>query len=291
MIITLQYCGGFCHTLAWISHGYTCVFPTWIPRPPISTPHPTGLSQSTSFVCPVSSIKLVLVIYFQFSSVTQSRPTLCDLMHWSTPGFPVHHQLLQLAQTHVHWYGDAIKPSHPLSFPSPTAFNLSQHQGLFQWVSSLHQVAKVLELQPQSFQWIFRTDFLQGWLVWSPWSPKDSEESSPTPQFKSINSLVLNFLHNPTLTSICDYWKTIALIRQTFADKVMSLLFTLLFRLVIAFLLRSKCLLISRSYLISAVILEPKKIKTLTVSIISLYNLPWSEGTGCHDLHFLNVEF
>ena len=211
-------------------------------------------------------------------------------MDCSMPGFPVHHQLQELAQIHVHQVSDAIQPSHPLLSPSP-AFNLSQHQGLFQWVSSLHQVAKVLELQPQSFQWIFRTDFLQGWLVWSPWSPKDSEESSPPPQFKSINSLVLNFLHNPTLASICDYWKTIALIRQTFADKVMSLLFTLLFRLVIAFLLRSKCLLISRSYLISAVILEPKKIKTLTVSIISLYNLPWSEGTGCHDLHFLNVEF
>ena len=80
----------------------------------------------------------------------------------STPGFPVHHQLLELAQTHVHRGGDAIQPSHPLSSPSPPAFNLSQHQGLFQWVSSLHQVAKVLEfqLQHQSFQWIFRTDFL-----------------------------------------------------------------------------------------------------------------------------------
>ena len=77
-------------------------------------------------------------------------------------GLPVLHHLLQLAQTHVHWVSDAIQPSHPLSSPSPSAFNLSQHQGLFQWVSSLHQVAKVLEfqLQHQSFQWIFRTDFL-----------------------------------------------------------------------------------------------------------------------------------
>ena len=93
-----------------------------------------------------------------FSSVSQSCPTFCDPIDWSTPGFPVHHQLLELAQTHVHRVGDAIKPSHPLSSPSHV-LSLSQHQGLFQWVSSSHQLAKVLELQHQSFQWIFRTDF------------------------------------------------------------------------------------------------------------------------------------
>ena len=87
---------------------------------------------------------------------------LFDPMDCSMPGLPVHHQLLEFTQTHVHWVGDAIQPSPPLSSLSPPAFNLSQHQGLFQWVSSLHQVAKVLEfqLQHQSFQWIFRTDFL-----------------------------------------------------------------------------------------------------------------------------------
>ena len=89
-----------------------------------------------------------------FSSVAQSCPTLRDPMDHSTPGFPVHHQLPEFTQTHVHWVGDAIPPSHPLSSPSPPAFNLSQHQGLFKWVSSSHQVAKVLEfqLQHQSFQ-------------------------------------------------------------------------------------------------------------------------------------------
>ena len=88
-------------------------------------------------------------------------------MDCSTPGFPVHHQLPEFTQTHVHCSGDAIQPSHPLSSHSP-AFNLSQHQGIFQWVSSSHQVAKVseLQLQHQSFQWIFRTDFLYDWLVW-----------------------------------------------------------------------------------------------------------------------------
>ena len=98
----------------------------------------------------------------QFSSVTQSCLTLCDPMDCSTPGFPVHHQLLLFTQTHVHWVGDAIQPSHPLSSPSPPALSLSQHQGLFKWFSSLHQVAKGLEfqLQHQSFQWTPRTDLL-----------------------------------------------------------------------------------------------------------------------------------
>ena len=98
----------------------------------------------------------------QFSSVTQSCPTLCDPMNCSTPGFPVYHQLLEFIQTHVHWVRDAIQPSHPLSSPSLPAFNLSQHQGLFKWVSSLQQVAKILEfqLQYQSFQWTPRTDYL-----------------------------------------------------------------------------------------------------------------------------------
>ena len=91
----------------------------------------------------------------QFSSVAQSCPTLCDPLNRSTPGIPVHHQLPKFTQTHVHWVCDAIQPSHPLSSPSPPAFNLSQHQGLFKWVSSSNQVAKVLEfqLQHQSLQW------------------------------------------------------------------------------------------------------------------------------------------
>ena len=123
-------------------------------------------------------------------------------------GLPVHHQLPGFTQTHVHWVSDAIQSSHPLSPTSSPAFNLSQHQGLLQWVSSLHQVAQGLEfqLQHQSFQRTLRTDLLQNGLVGSPCSPRDSQESSPT-QFKSINSLALSFLYSPTLTSIHDYWK------------------------------------------------------------------------------------
>ena len=202
-----------------------------------------------------------------------SCPTLCNPMNCSTPSFPVHHKLPELAQTHVPQVSDAIQPSHPLSSPSPPAFNLCQHQGLFKWVSSSHQVAKVLQLQHQYFQWIFRTDFLQDGLVGSPCSPRDSQESSPTPQFKSINPLALSFLYSPTLTSIHDCRKTIALTRQTFVGKVMALLFNMLSRMVIVFLPRSKRLLISWLQSPSA---EPKKIKSVTVSIISsLFAMKW----------------
>ena len=132
----------------------------------------------------------------QFSSVAQSCPILCSSMDCSMPGLPVHCKLSEFTQPHVHWVGDAIQPSHPLSSLSPPAFNLSQNQGLFKWVSSSHQVAKVLEfqLQHQSFQWILRTDsFRIDWL-------------DPL-QFKSINSMVLSFLYGPTFKSIHDYWK------------------------------------------------------------------------------------
>ena len=100
--------------------------------------------------------------HFHFSSVAQLCLTLCDPMDCSTPGLPVYRQLLEFTQTHDHWVSGAILSFHPLSSPSPPAFNLSQHQGLFKWVSSSHQVAKILEfqLQHQSFQWILRTDFL-----------------------------------------------------------------------------------------------------------------------------------
>ena len=121
----------------------------------------TLLSDYLDFLCgglglpePVSQV--------QFSSVTQSCLTLCDPMHRSTPGLPVHHQLPESTQTHLHWFGYTIQPSHPLSSPSSPAPNPSQHQGLFQWVNSSHEVAKVLEfqLQHQSFQWTPRTDLL-----------------------------------------------------------------------------------------------------------------------------------
>ena len=199
-------------------------------------------------------------IRFQFSSVAQSCPTLGDPMNHSMPGLSVHHHLREITQTRVHQVSDAIQPSHPRSSPSPPAPNPSQHQSLFQWVSSSHQVAKVLafQLQHQSFQWIFKIDLLQYWLVWSP-CLRDSQASSPTPHFKSINSSVLSLLHSPTLTSIHDHSKNHSLTRWTLVGKVMSLLLNMLSRLVITFLPRSKPLLISWLQSPSAVILEPKK--------------------------------
>ena len=108
------------------------------------------------------SYHIIFISYhIQFSSVTKLCLTPCDPTNCSTPGLPVHHQLMESPQTHVHWVSDAIQTSHPLSSPSPPALNLSQHQGLFQWVRSSHQVAKVLELQLQcrSLQWILRVEF------------------------------------------------------------------------------------------------------------------------------------
>ena len=143
----------------------------------------------------------------QFSSVAQSCPTLCDPMNRSTPGLPVHHQLPEFTETHVHRVSDDIQPSHPLLSSSPPAPNPSQHQGLFQWVNSSHEVAKVVEFQLQhhSFRRNLRADLLQNGLVGSPCSQRDFQESSPTPQFKSINSSTLSFLHSPTLTSVHDH--------------------------------------------------------------------------------------
>ena len=117
--------------------------------------------------------------------------------------FPVFHYLPEI---HVHWVSVAIQPSHSLLPPSPFAFNLSQHQGLFLRVGSLHQVVKVLKLQfqHQSFQWIFRTDFLLDWLVESPCSPRDSQQSSLALQSENIKSLVLSLFYGATLTSMRD---------------------------------------------------------------------------------------
>ena len=183
----------------------------------------------------------------QIRSVPQSCLTLCNPMNRSTPGLPVHHQLPEFTQIHVHWVCDAIQPSHPLSSPSPPAPNPSQHQGLFQWVRSSHEVAKVLEFQPhhQSFQWTprlvsFRIDWFdlladQGTLK----SLLQHHSSKASILQRSVFFTVL--LSHPYMTT----GKTIALTRRTFVGKVMSLLLNMLSRLVITSLPRSKRLIIS----------------------------------------------
>ena len=168
-------------------------------------------------------------------------------MDCSTPGLPVPHHLSEFAQVHVHCIGGAIQPSHPLMPSFPSALNLSQHQGLFQWINCLHQMKILeLELQHQSFQWIFRVDLPSDRLVWSPCCPRDSQESSPALQFKpSIlchSAFFMVQLSQPYKTT----GKTIALTIQIFVGRVTSLFFNTLSMFVIAFLPRSNCLLISR---------------------------------------------
>ena len=161
-------------------------------------------------------------------------------MACSMPDFPIRHQLLELAQTHVHQIGDAIQPSHPLSSPSPPAFYLSQPQGLLQWVSFSYQVAKVLEfqLQRQSFQLVsFRMDWLDLLEVQGALKRLLQHHSSRASILRCSAFFIVHLSH-PYMTT----GKTIALTRQTFVGKVMSLLFDMLSRFVIAFLPRSKCL-------------------------------------------------
>ena len=196
-----------------------------------------------------------------FISVTQSCRTLCDPMDCSAPGFPVHHQLLELTQTHVHQVGDAIQPSHPLSFSSLPAFNLSQHQGHFRWVSSSHQVAKLLEfklnISPSNEHpglIFFRMDWLDLLAVQGTLTSLLQHHSSKASILRHSAFFIVQLSHPYMIMG-----KTIALTRQTFVGKVMSLLFNMLSRLAIAFLPRSKHLLISWLQSPSAVILEPPK--------------------------------
>ena len=201
----------------------------------------------------------------QFSSVTQSCLTLCDPMNRSTPGLPVLHQLPEFTQTHVYQVGDAIQPSHPLSSPSPPTPNPSKHQSLFQWVSSLHQVAKVSKEHSGLIS--FRMDWLD--LIAVQGSLLQHHSSKASVLWHSAFFIVQ--LSHPYMTT----GKTIALTRWTFVGKIMSLLFNMLSRLVITFLPRSKRFLISWLQWPSAVIFEPPKKKSATVSTVSGNYILW----------------
>ena len=224
----------------------------------------------------------------QFSSVTQSCLTLYDPMDCRMPGFPVHHQLPELAQIHDHRVGDTIQSSHPLLAPSPPALKflsirIFAHESAvcIRWPKYWSFSFNISSSNEYSAWISFRMDWLdllavQGTLR----SFLQHHRSKASILWHSAFFIVQ--LSHPYLTT----GKTIALTRWTFVDKVMSLLFNMLSKLVITFILRSKCLLISWLQSPSAVILEPKKIKSATVSTVS----PWSHGTRCHDLSLLNVE-
>ena len=214
-------------------------------------------------------------------------------MDCSTPGFRVHHQLPELTQTHVHWVSDAIHPSHPLSSPSPPALNLSQHQSLFQRVSSSHQVAKLLGVSASASVLSMN---IQDWfpLGWTGWISLQSKGLQSFLQHHSSKASILwcsaffmAQLSHPYVTT----GKTIALTRQMFVGKVMSLLFNMVSRLVIAFLPRSKHLLISWLQSPSAVISGVQEYKVSYCFHCFPIYLPWSDMTGCLDLSFLSVEF
>ena len=207
----------------------------------------------------------------------------------------VHHQLPKLAHTLVHWVGDAIQPSYPLSSPSLPAFSLSQHQGLFpvsQFFTSGGQSigvsasASVLRMNEYSGLISFRIDWLDFLTVQGTLKSLLQHQSSKASVLRH-SAFFIALLSHPYMTP----GKTIALTRWTFVGKVMSLLSNMLSRLVIAFLPRSKCLLISWLQSPSAVILEPPQNKVCHCFHCFPKYLPWRDGARCHDLSFLNVEF
>ena len=226
----------------------------------------------------------------QFNSVAQSCPTLCDPRNRSMPGLLVHHQLSEFTQTHVHWVSDAIQPSHPQSSPSPPAPNPSQHQSLSN-ASALHM--RWPKYWSFSFSIIpskeipglisFRMDWLDLLVVQGTLKSLLQHHSSKASILQ--HSAFFIQLSHPYVTT----GKTIALTRRTLVGKVMSLLFNTLSRLIITLLPRSKHLLISWLQSPSAVILESPKIVSHCFHCFPIY-FPWSDGTRCHDLHFLNVE-
>ena len=206
-------------------------------------------------------------------------------------GFPVFHQLLELTQANIHRVSDAIQPYHPLLSASPPAFNFPSirvfpvGQFFASGGRSIGASASTSVLAMNIQDW-----FPLGWTGWVSLLSKGLSRVFSNTTVKNINSSVLSFLYSPSLTSIMTTVKTTGLTRWTFVGKIMSLLFNMLSRLVITFLPRSKRLLISWLQSPSAVIFKPQKIKFVTISIFSPSICPWSDGTRCHDLSFLDVE-
>ena len=211
-------------------------------------------------------------------------------MDWSTPGLPVHHQLLEFTQIHVHWVCNAIQQSHSLSSSSPV-FSLSPNRVFLsesvlctRWPKYWSFSFNISPSNEHSELISFRMDWLDLLAVQGTLKNLLQHHSSKASILWRSAFFIVQLSH-----SYMTIGKTIALTRQTFVGKVMSLLFNMLSRLVITFLPRSKHLLILWLQSPSAVILESPKLKSATVSTVSLY-LPCGDGTGCHDLCFLNVE-
>ena len=228
----------------------------------------------------------------QFSSVTQLCLTLCNPINCSMPGLPIHHQLPESTQTHVHWVGDTIQPSHPLSCLSPPALKAiigvfsNESAVCIRWPKYWSFSFNISPSNEHSGLISFRMDWLDLLAVQGSLKSLLQHHSSKVSSLPCSAFFIVQLSHHFMTTG-----KTIALTRWTFVDKVMSLLFNKLSRLIITFLSRSKHLLISWLQSPSAVILEPppKNKVSHCFHCFPVY-LPWSDGTRCHDLRFLNVE-
>ena len=244
---------------------------------------PKDKTQVSHIVGGFFTVWATLGVSVQFTSVTQSCPTLCDPMNHSTPGLPVHQQCLEFTQTHVHWVGDAIQPSHPLVSPSP----------LPPIPPSIRVFANELTVRIRwpkywSFNFSISTSSEHPGLISFSMDWLDLAVQGTLKSFLQHHrsAFFVVQLSHPYMTT----GKTVALTRWTFVGKVMSLLFKMLSTLVMIFLPRSKCLLISWLQSPTAVILEPPQNKVWHCFHCFRIYLPWSDGTGCHDLSFLNVE-
>ena len=228
----------------------------------------------------------------QFSSVSQSYPTICNPINCSMPGLPVHHQLPEFTQTHVHWVSDAVQRSHPLWSPSPPALKSFPASGSFpvsQFLASGGQnigVSASTSVLPMNIQDWFP-------LGWTGQISLQSKGLSSLLQHHSSKTEILWCsafftvqLSHPYMTT----GKSVALARWTFVSKVVSLLSDMLSRLLRAFIPKNKLLLISWLQSPSAVVLEPNKIKSHCFHCFPIY-FPWNDGTRCHDLSFLSAEF
>ena len=231
-------------------------------------------------------------IGIQFSSVTQSRPNLCKPSDYSTPGLPVHHQLPEFTQTHVHWVSDAIQPSHPLSSPSflpsifPSIRVFSNESVLrIRWPKCWSFSFNITPSNEYSGLIFFRMDWLDHLAVHGTLKSFLQHHSSKASILRHSAFCIVQLSH-PYMTT----GKTIALTRWTFVGKVMSLLFNMLSRLVIAFLPRSKHLTFMAAVTICSDFGAQKNKVSHCFHCFPIY-LPLTDGTRCHDLSFLNVEF
>ena len=208
---------------------------------------------------------------------------LCNPTDCSTPGLPVRHYLLELAQVHVHWVSDAIQPSHPLMPFSPSAINPSQRQRLFQWVIWFPSDYQNTGASPSVLPKIIRVDFSSDWRVWSPRCPRDSQDSSPAPQFEGINCLAFCLLYYPALTTICDHWEDRSLDYTDLHRQSNVSAFRYTVEVCHSFPAKKQS---SSDFMAAVIICSDSRAQERSLSLPPHFPFyfPCSNGAGCHDL-------